>query len=333
MKIIFKTLEPLELEIDDIRSDQTVSDLKSIICSKHGIDNNINLIYYGQNLLNNRKLEDYQINNDSCIQTFIDCPDVVENENIEVPSRNENRNVNSDNVNIMYEFSLGDSQTPINTFSTDNRIQLSDIFGLFSHISRNNNSRRNSARPSQSENHSTSENSNNPTRETENSSENINHPGRNNNSTRETQRSSENINHFGRNNNLTELWRLLLNLNSQSDFNRLLEYLNEKGLNCPIDELNSLINNLNITNQNRLSTLSSLMTIMRTFSESRESSTRHEIGSPNQARESSDYSHLVSQIKDMGFFDEGLIIEILTRSKGNINLTVETLLNRINNAR
>ena len=318
MKIIFKDLEPLELEINDQNNEQTVSSLKSIICSKHNIDNNINLIYCGQNLLNNRKLKDYQINNDSCIQTFIDCPTPEERDNTDIPQRNETRNVNTDNVNIMYEFSLGGSQTPRNTFSTDNNIQLSDIFSLFSNISRNNRSQRSSSRRRQSENNFFSGVRNNPDRDTQLNSENVNHSRGNNLS----------------DNNPRELWRLLNNLNSQSHFNQLLNYLNDHGFDIPIDDLNSLIDNLNFRTENRLSVLSSLITIIKALSERTNSlTTETEISNNRQTEEGRDYSHLVSQIKDMGFFDEQLIIDTLTQSKGNINVTVETLLNKINNAR
>lgn len=317
MKIIFKDLEPLELEIEDQNNEQTVSNLKSIICSKHNIDNNINLIYCGQNLLNNRKLKDYQINNDSCIQTYIECPILEERDNTDVPQRNETRNINTDNVNIMYEFSLGGSQTPINTFSTSNDIQLSDIFSLFNNISRSNRNHREPPRRRHSEYNSSSGGSNNHGRDTQFSSENINHSRGNNLS----------------DNNPHELWRLLNNLNSQSDFNQLLNYLNECGLGIPINDLNSLINNLNIRNENRLSVLSSLITIINSISERRNTPIRQEAVAVDRHAEVREYSHLVSQIKDMGFFDEQLIIETLTQSKGNINLTVETLLNKINDAR
>jgi len=317
MKIIFKDLEPLELEFDEQNNEQTVSNLKSIICSKHNIDNNINLIYCGQNLLNNRKLKDYQINNDSCIQTFIDCPTPEERDNTDIPQRNEPRNVNTDNINIMYEFSLGGSQTPRNTFSTDNNIQLSDIFNLFSNISRNNRSQRSSSRRRQSENQTSYESSGN------------RYPSVSNNRSgnRDIPRPSRN------NVNLQELWGLLSNLNSQSDFNQLLNYLNDHGFDIPIDDLNSLIDNLNFRTENRLSVLSSLITIIKALSERTNSPTTEREMSTNRQSENSDYSHLVPQIKDMGFFDEQLIIDTLTQSKGNINVTVETLLNKINNAR
>ena len=305
------------MEFDEENNEQTVSNLKSIICSKHNIDNNINLIYCGQNLLNNRKLKDYQINNDSCIQTFIDCPTSEERDNTDIPQRNEPRNVNTDNINIMYEFSLGGSQTPRNTFSTDNNIQLSDIFNLFSNISRNNRSQRSSSRRRQSENQTTYESSSNW------------YPNVSNNRSgnRDIPRPSRN------NVNLQELWRLLSNLNSQSDFNQLLNYLNDHGFDIPIDDLNSLIDNLNFRTENRLSVLSSLIIIIKALSERTNSLTTEREMSTNRQSENSDYSHLVPQIKDMGFFDEQLIIDTLTQSKGNINVTVETLLNKINNAR
>ena len=48
--------------------------------------------------------------------------------------------------------------------------------------------------------------------------------------------------------------------------------------------------------------------------------------------ETPDYSQKVVQVKEMGFFDEEMILETLKNCNGNINLTVETLLNKINTA-
>ena len=94
-----------------------------------------------------------------------------------------------------------------------------------------------------------------------------------------------------------------------------------------------MIDNLNFRTENRLSVLSSLITIIKALSERTNSLTTETEISNDRQSENSDYSHLVSQIKDMGFFDEQLIIDTLLQSKGNINVTVETLLNKINNAR
>ena len=334
MKIIFQNHEPIVIEITEDNQHLTISEIKSRICSQYSIDKNIYLIYCGKNLLNSKRISDYQINNSSCLQSFIENTEVVE-ENNQSSSSTSSQNVNSDNINIMYEFSIGRPTFPMSTFSSNSNTnsQLSDIFSLINNISRD----RTRGNTSSTRTGNNTLNTNN-TRE-RSSQANRDTTSINNDNQRTTDEStnsqSNTLRNNPNNNNLQELWELLNNLVSgQSNLRSVINYLHQRGLNIPEEQLEQFINNISLQNGNRLSVLSSLITILKSVSEnslyspiSGESSNRN-----TTQPELNDYSDLVSQIKEMGFYDDQMIMDALTQSKGNLNLAIETLLNRIKNA-
>lgn len=334
MKIIFQNLEPIVIDITEDNQHLTISEIKSRISSQYGIDKNIYLIYCGKNLLNSKRISDYQIDNNSCLQSFIENTEVVE-ENNQSSTFSSSPNVNSDNVNIMYEFSLGGPTFPSPRFSTNtnNNIQLSDIFGLISNISRDRSRTTRASRDSSRTGYNT-----NTTRE-RNSQGNGDTSNINNDNQRRTDESSNsqtnNTSNNSNNDNLQELWELLNNLEfGQSNLRSVINYLHQQGLNIPEEQLEQFINNISLQNGNRLSVLSSLITIFKSVSENRVHSpisTGFSNTNTNQP-EPVDYTALIPQIKEMGFYDDQMIMDALIQSKGNLNLTTETLLNRIKNA-
>lgn len=337
MKIIFQILEPIVIDITEDNQHLFISEIKSRISSQYSIDKNIYLIYCGKNLLNSKRISDYQINNNSCLQSFIENTEVVEenNQSSTLPS---SPNVNSDNVNIMYEFSLGGPTFSSSRFSTNtnNNIQLSDIFSLISNISRDRSRTSRASRNSSRTGYSTF--NTNTTRES-NFQENRDTTSINNDNQRRTDESSNsqtnNTSRNPNNDNLQELWELLNNLVSgQSNLRSVINYLHQRGLNIPEEQLEQFINNISLQNGNRLSVLSSLITILKSVSENRvHSPLSTEFSNTNTNHpETSDYSDLIPQIKEMGFYDDQMIMDALIQSKGNLNLTTETLLNRIKNA-
>lgn len=334
MRIIFQNLEPIVIEITEDNQHLTISEIKSRICSQYSIDKNINLIFCGKNLLNSKRISDYQINNNSCLQSFIENREVVE-ENNQSSSLPSSPNVNSDNVNIMYEFSLGGPTFPMSTFSnnSNSNTQLSDIFSLINNISRDRSRvNRNSSRTGYNtfNTNTTRERNSQGNRDTS-SINNDNQRREDESSNSQSNRSSGNPN----NDNLQELWELLNNLVSgQSNLRSVINYLHQQGLNIPEEQLEQFINNISLQNGNRLSVLSSLITILKSISENcvhSPISTEFSNTNTNQP-EPVDYTDLIPQIKEMGFYDDQMIMDALIQSKGNLNLTTETLLNRIKNA-
>lgn len=331
MKIIFQNHEPIVIEITEDNQHLTISEIKSRICSQYSIDKNIYLIYCGKNLLNSKRISDYQINNSSCLQSFIENTEIVE-ENNQSSSLPSSQNVNSDNVNIMYEFSIGRPTFPMSTFSSNSNTnsQLSDIFSLINNISRDR-TRGNTSRTRTGYNtfntNTTRERSSQANRDTTS----IN----NDNQRRTDESTNSQSNSSSSNDNLQELWELLNNLESgQSNLRSVINYLHQQGLNIPEEQLEQFINNISLQNGNRLSVLSSLITILKSVSENRlHSPISTEFSNTNTNHpETSDYTDLIPQIKEMGFYDDQMIMDALIQSKGNLNLTTETLLNRIKNA-
>ena len=366
MKIISESLEPLIIDINSHNNLMTISELKSTICCQANIEENINLVYCGKKLLNNKNISDYQIDNHSCIQVFKEINLPLPDEETEQsqsrnrePNRRHSSRASSDNINIMYEFSLGEN-LPFSLSSSSTNLngtnQLSNIFNLLNNMSV---SSRNNREPRSSSTSSSYRQNNNTQNNTDNSNinnirnnsnsglsdnqnntdnSNINNIRNNSNSGLSDNQNSEQINssqeslredNHLQTNDFYNLWRIINNLESQSDLTPILEILSRHGLDISVNQLQQFLNNINNNNGHRLTILSSLISILNYVSTR---NNNHQISTLSTENSNIDYSHCIPQIKEMGFYDEQLILESLNKCHGNINLTIETLLNKINNA-
>lgn len=348
MKFIFESLETVEIELNEDNCNLKVSDFKSKICTERDISKNIYLVFGGKNLENNKMMSHYEIEDKSCIQVFTEVTEFneevqesnSENLNTQEETRepeSERRNPNNDNINIMYEFTLGGQNTPLsmnsNRVNLNSRESLSDIFNLFTNISNPPRGDRNQSNIFSNRNPNNNRHNNNvqiPNHQRGASIDNTNNNNQFNRDNRVPNNPTEVRSHNSNLQNqsgINELWQLLYGVSGRSNLRPILRILNNHGLNIPITEAQNFIDTMSTNDAHRLNMLSSLINLFNHIRvpEHRDSLRVRENETP-------DYSQKVVQVKEMGFFDEEMILETLKNCNGNINLTVETLLNKINTA-